>query len=324
MKNRIMHLGIVLLFATPLLRGMEKTPEPTEEQLQRGRKIIASNQFDYGRLRRTQGELQVKDKPSDTDAYAAHLFIVHALQNCDSCNDKPEIGEWAPDILARLLRTDCRLKATIKGLATSRNWYAGIEYARFYPWGESTLAIECDATPAWGPGYFAELAYELGPLASRVHTLTFNNGMISEGCFAPLEKLFMGLMHLTLDNQQLGLIPEGITAVTTLEHLSLKNNGIRIIPKDIANLTQLRWLDLCGNKIFELPECLAPCKALGFLNVRENCLGISDIPQYLRRGGLVVYFGDQYRPIPACRCQRKGEVTAQQSTEKHQSDDGSA
>ena len=78
------------------------------------------------------------------------------------------------------------------------------------------------------------------------------------------------LQILDLSENELKLIPPGITNLHNLRTLDLSNNEITSLPKNIGNLLNLKVLDLSINKLTSLPEepwdCVAVLRTLDIRN----------------------------------------------------------
>lgn len=92
---------------------------------------------------------------------------------------------------------------------------------------------------------------------------------------------FSQLKSLNLSHNRLGVFPECVCDVLSLNELNLSCNDLHIIPLQIGNLSSLQTLLLDGNYLESLPEELGDLSQL-------NCLGLSfnnfsQIPAVLER-----------------------------------------
>ena len=85
-------------------------------------------------------------------------------------------------------------------------------------------------------------------------------------------------LHIT-DNQDLSVIPDEISKLTSLEFLYIYGNKIKSLPKTIAGLEKLRVLHLANNMIENLPQELTALPNLQVLNLSNNRL--KSIPEFL-------------------------------------------
>jgi Leucine-rich repeat (LRR) protein len=65
-------------------------------------------------------------------------------------------------------------------------------------------------------------------------------------------------------------IPDGISALGSLEMLQVSGNSISSVPKTLGRIFTLKFLDISDNKISDLPQELANLKNLQFLHLNGN------------------------------------------------------
>jgi len=87
-------------------------------------------------------------------------------------------------------------------------------------------------------------------------------------------KLGAGLVSLSLNMNELNVLPRGLLELTELEELSMRDNNIKIVPDWICELKELRSLDLCLNRLTKLPVEIGKCHDDLELKIHEmpgNC-----------------------------------------------------
>jgi internalin A len=83
-------------------------------------------------------------------------------------------------------------------------------------------------------------------------------------------------VKLSLDNMNLGLLPDCIGNLTSLKELYLANNQLTTLPESIGNLSDLEYLWLFGNQLTTLPESIGNLTDLITLGFSSNQL--TEIP----------------------------------------------
>merc|ERR1712100_385169 len=76
--------------------------------------------------------------------------------------------------------------------------------------------------------------------------------------------------QLSITNCGITSIPEGISALGSLDMLQLSDNCIVTIPKTLGRIFTLKCLDLSGNRISKLPNELSNLKNLQTFNISNN------------------------------------------------------
>ncbi len=87
-----------------------------------------------------------------------------------------------------------------------------------------------------------------------------------------IAKTIPNITNLSLDNNQLHLLPDNITNLRQLRWLNLTNNILQSLPDSIGNLTTLYFLNLDGNCIIKLPDSIENLRNLGVLGLNNNNL----------------------------------------------------
>jgi Leucine-rich repeat (LRR) protein len=88
---------------------------------------------------------------------------------------------------------------------------------------------------------------------------------LSEALLSPKE-----VISLDLSNQKIALDNVDWSVFTNLEYLSLKNDNLNTIPEGIAKLTNLKTLDLSGNNFKVLPKTLKSLSKLQVLYLNDE------------------------------------------------------
>src|SRR5579863_8094785 len=80
------------------------------------------------------------------------------------------------------------------------------------------------------------------------------------------------LTTLSLADNDLSYLPDGIGKCTQLKDLYLFDNQLTYLPEQIGNLTQLRDLNVANNKLTKLPKSLSQLTELRTINLNDNPL----------------------------------------------------
>merc|ERR1712100_31410 len=84
--------------------------------------------------------------------------------------------------------------------------------------------------------------------------------------------------QLSITNCGITSIPEGISALGSLDMLQLSDNCIVTIPKTLGRIFTLKCLDLSGNRISKLPNELSNLKNLQTFNISNNKFADDYVP----------------------------------------------
>lgn len=87
------------------------------------------------------------------------------------------------------------------------------------------------------------------------------------------------LQHLTLNENWLKSLPEGIGLCPDLRHLSLAGNQLEELPKDFGSSAELRELNISNNKFTEIPSSVMSCTKL--TSLFASSMKLTDIPNNL-------------------------------------------
>lgn len=88
---------------------------------------------------------------------------------------------------------------------------------------------------------------------------------LSEALLSPKE-----VISLDLSNQKVALENVDWSVFTNLEYLSLKNDNLNTVPEGISKLTNLKTLDLSGNNFKVLPKTLKSLSKLQVLYLNDE------------------------------------------------------
>ncbi|XP_066534652.1 leucine-rich repeat-containing protein 18 [Hoplias malabaricus] len=88
-----------------------------------------------------------------------------------------------------------------------------------------------------------------------------------------------GKWRLDLSNMGLNTFPKCILNMIDIEELDLSRNRLKTIPDFIGQFKKIHWLDLHSNYIEQLPKSIGQLEALCHLNVSNNSLGSSGLPE---------------------------------------------
>lgn len=95
-----------------------------------------------------------------------------------------------------------------------------------------------------------------------------NMTRLEEGLFPQLQ----ALVKLTLDGNQLVVLPDTLGELKRLEMLSCSNNLLATLPESIGDLKSLKELLVHNNNLKTLPQTLWFCESLSHINLSSNLL----------------------------------------------------
>merc|ERR1712137_516363 len=84
--------------------------------------------------------------------------------------------------------------------------------------------------------------------------------------------------QLSVTHCDIGSIPEGISALSSLETLQVCNNKITTIPKNLARIFTLTFLNISHNRVTTLPHELSHMKNLQVLHLGDNKWSDDQVP----------------------------------------------
>ena len=84
--------------------------------------------------------------------------------------------------------------------------------------------------------------------------------------------------QLSVTHCDIGSIPEGISALSSLEMLQVSNNNISVVPKTLGRIFTLKMLDISHNRITKLPQEIANLKNLQFFHITDNKWSDDTVP----------------------------------------------
>ncbi len=109
-------------------------------------------------------------------------------------------------------------------------------------------------------------------LAGRLVSLAPGTNAAATLAAMDLNLCLARLQHLSLEQNSLGALPEGISALTALRTLSLYQNSLSALPEGISALTALTMLFLHKNSLSALPEGISALTALQMPTLAQNSL----------------------------------------------------
>ncbi|CAF2619907.1 unnamed protein product [Rotaria sp. Silwood2] len=106
-------------------------------------------------------------------------------------------------------------------------------------------------------------------LCSFLQNLYLNN---NELIIPPTEQLssMINLETLSLEYNQLTILPDTLWNLTSLIRLNLSHNPLGQIPLELGQLKNLHELCIEDNELNDLPDCLQDCLKLSYLNLNGN------------------------------------------------------
>jgi len=126
-----------------------------------------------------------------------------------------------------------------------------------------------------------DLNHDIGKL-TELEVLTINDNEL----FVIPEEIYSltKLKKLEIKSNSLQVLPEGISKMVSLEELDLRHNGLTQLPADIAGLKSLKRLQLWGNRLTTLPHNIGDLYSLKELYLMNNRL--RSLPKSITKLGL--------------------------------------
>lgn len=116
----------------------------------------------------------------------------------------------------------------------------------------------------------------VSPLALRsshatLRVLDLRNNNLTAFPLAEQLSAFRSLQYLSVDDNGVAAVPEGVSGLEQLLHLSLANNRVESLhPRALTSLPSLLHLDLHSNRLLALPPQLSALPALRSLLLWDN------------------------------------------------------
>ncbi|KAF5300572.1 hypothetical protein FQA39_LY11118 [Lamprigera yunnana] len=85
------------------------------------------------------------------------------------------------------------------------------------------------------------------------------------------------LTELNLSANKLKIIPDFLSACTSLHFLDVSKNALRDLPDGMGNLKRMREIIISNNKFQSIPECIYELKGLEVLNATDNMISEIDV-----------------------------------------------
>lgn len=100
---------------------------------------------------------------------------------------------------------------------------------------------------------------------------------------SPILVMFHRLERLSLQGNNLEIIPILPTVITTLTHINFSNNRFLYFPVGIGEFSELQSLDFSNNLFYESPDALMDLEKLTFIDLTRNNFGelSGDLCEYL-------------------------------------------